>query len=79
MIKKLAPFSVMDQHSFEIKIERAPNAPENKYIEYSLLFAMAVAQYFSSAKLYTTESLKVKLLADNDFYSQRQNVCIQTD
>ncbi|MNL83251.1 hypothetical protein D3C87_2108510 [compost metagenome] len=35
-----------------------------------------MAQYFASGKLSLTESMTVKLLADNDFYSQRQNVCM---
>jgi phosphomevalonate kinase len=58
----------------EIRISRASDSKENKYIEFSILFAVSVVQYFASQKLDRTNSMKVQVVADNDFYSQRQNL-----
>jgi hypothetical protein len=60
--------------SENVILERSIDASENKYIEYSLLYSVAIANYLSNNK-YCPKELNVKVEADNDFYSQRQNVC----
>lgn len=58
----------------EIRITRSSDSKQDRYIEFSILFAVSVAQYFASQMLDRTKSMNVQVVADNDFYSQRQNV-----
>ncbi|KAG2388797.1 hypothetical protein C9374_000236 [Naegleria lovaniensis] len=56
--------------SFELK---SNSEKRNPYIENSILYALCVAEQAAGAKT-ENRRISIKLQADNDFYSQRQNL-----
>jgi phosphomevalonate kinase len=51
------------------------NYKRNPYIEYTLLYSLTVSVLSSPRGKHT--DMKIRLVADNDFYSQRENVSSQ--
>lgn len=50
------------------------SSKRNPYIEDALLFSLAIANRFHDASE-NCRYMKIRIVADNDFYSQRENVC----
>ena len=62
------------KHSVDGSFELKSNSEKrNPYIENSILYALCVAERAGGAKT-ENRRISIKLEADNDFYSQRQNV-----
>lgn len=51
------------------------NMNKNPYIENAILYALAISEYLNGSKI-QNRKISITLQADNDFYSQRQNVSI---
>ena len=66
-------FTFVHEEPGILRLERAADASENKYVEFSLLYSLAVAGWLSEVEEWPSV-LEVKVEADNDFYSQRQNL-----
>lgn len=58
---------IVTQDGYKMKT----NGKENPYVENSLFYSLCVAHLHNKAP---NKNLKIQVLADNDFYSQTENV-----